>query len=148
MKVTDVRPTGSDFTPPIPDPGYYAALHYMYGDADGYNDVVAGPFPYGQKHLFIEFLNVLEGMLSAYPEGKGGFDGYGHVPNYAKWFNEEDEDEEDEDGEPQDDEPLWVSLGLETECAPDDTGCVASLMGYECWSHDGESYARRMLSVV
>ena len=121
----------------IPQEGYYVELHYMYGDADGYNDVTAGPFPNSKKHLLIELLNILEAMLASYPNGKGGWDGYSHVPGYDKWFDPDYDAEKD--GKPDPDAEFREELGLETECTSDGYGCIAKFTGYDIWHHDGKT---------
>lgn len=78
--IVDVKLVRGPDRPPAPDKGFYVRLDYMYGDADGSNSVIAGPFPEDKKHLYLEFLNLLDTMKSWYPHGKGGYDGYEDVP--------------------------------------------------------------------
>ena len=145
--VTDVKLNGTSTPTEIPEKGFYVDLNYMYGDADGYNTVTAGPFPEDRKDLLVEFLNVLEGMLAEYPHGKGGFDGYENVPNYSKFFETEDGYEtEDEADAAQEIEQL--GLLQEIEYAPNGYGSVASFEGYTCYYHDGTSLTKHDVTVV
>lgn len=121
----------------FPEQGFYADLKYMYGDANGYNTVTAGPFPMDKKHLYLEFLNILEAMLARFPEGKGGFDDYEDVPGYMDYFDPEGSDDDADD-----DAYFRESLGLEPEYCPDSYGAVATLTQYETYYHDGESMAK------
>lgn len=132
--IVDVKLVRGPDRPPAPDKGFYVRLDYMYGDADGSNSVIAGPFPEDKKHLYLEFLNLLDTMKSWYPHGKGGYDGYEDVPGYAEWFGDDDFDPEDDGAMPADLEFIR-SLGLEVEYWHD--GLVASFQGYECYWHDG-----------
>ena len=141
-KIIDVNVASQSYypAPKIPERGFYVTMEYMYGDADGYNTVVAGPFPDEKKHLLIEFLNVLEDMAHRYPHGKGGFDGYEDVPNYNKWFDVETMAEECEPdfADPSDAE-FRDGLGLEVECTPEGIGAIASLTGYDVTWRDGKT---------
>lgn len=129
---TSLRVANSADVPGVPRHGFYFKLEYMYGDANGHADRIIGPFPAERKDLVLEFANVCQGMLDAYPEGKGGFEGYEDVPKYEAYFNEDfDPDEDDPDQEVRD------TVGAETEYVPDGSGCVASLTGFSCYYQDG-----------
>ena len=139
MAIKDVRIAASATPAEIPKRGFYADLEYMYGDGDGYNNVTVGPFPDDKKHLFIAFLNLLEAMLEY--EFEDGWDAYGNLPEYARWF-----DISESDGTPDGD--FIYSLRLDTEYEPDDSGCVARLESYGIYYHDGASLDKYELSVV
>lgn len=70
----------------VPKRGLYVELEWMYGDADGYKNVIVGPFPDNNKNLFIDFLNTLELMEKAYPHGKGGCEDYYHISEVRKFL--------------------------------------------------------------
>lgn len=123
--------------PGVPARGFYVDMKYMYGDADGYATHTVGPFPREREDLLLEFANVCQGMLELYPNGKGDWDGYEDVPKYNAYFDE-DYDREEEDP----DQDVRESVGAETEYAPDDSGCVASLQEYRCYYCDGSSPAK------
>ncbi|MEB9469509.1 hypothetical protein P4J10_23230 [Bacillus cereus] len=66
---------------------YVVECEAMYGDADGWGEVEVGGFTRGKdEHLLKEFLEFCERMKNAYPNGRGGYDDYGHVEGYDKWF--------------------------------------------------------------
>lgn len=124
----ETNPTPAD----VPARGFYVDMEYMYGDADGYATRTVGPFPADRHDLILEFLNVCQGMLDLYPHGKGGWDGYASVPKYSAYF---DEDYKREDDDP--DQDIRKYVGAETEYTPDDCGCIASMMSFDCYFHDG-----------
>ena len=86
--------------------GYYITIRFMYGDADGYAFREMGPFSKDEKHLLFDAIETIERCVYAYPRGKGGDDGYEHIPGWAKWFGDEDyyDDEDWGDYEDEDEE--------------------------------------------
>lgn len=67
--------------------GFYVDIEFMYGDADGYTNRTVGPFYPNQKEYLIQFLNMLEACLNAYPNGRGGDDEYEDVVEILKIWN-------------------------------------------------------------
>lgn len=67
--------------------GFYVDIEFMYGDADGYTNRTVGPFYPNQKEYLIQFLNMLEDCLNAYPNGRGGEDDYEDVVEELKIWN-------------------------------------------------------------
>lgn len=80
--------------------GFYVDIEFMYGDADGYTNRTVGPFYPNQKEYLIQFLNMLEDCLNAYPNGRGGEDDYEDVVEELKiWdlaYEEDDTPDIDE----------------------------------------------------
>lgn len=67
--------------------GFYVEIEFMYGDADGWKNKTVGPFYPNQKEYLIQFLNMLESCLNAYPNGRGGDDDYEDVVETLKIWN-------------------------------------------------------------
>lgn len=63
---------------------YLVYTSWMFGDADGYEDAET-IFPANEKNEMPGFLTVLEKALLAHPNGKGGSDGYDHVPGWEEY---------------------------------------------------------------
>ena len=61
--------------------GYYICIEYDY------TTETVGPFYPNQKNYFIQFLNMLEDCLNAYPNGRGGYDDYEEVVEELKIWN-------------------------------------------------------------
>ena len=72
---------------PQMEEGFYVEIEFMYGDADGYTNRTVGPFYPNQKEYLIQFLNMLESCLNAYPNGRGGDDDYEDVVETLKIWN-------------------------------------------------------------
>jgi hypothetical protein len=68
---------------------YEVTISTMLGDADGYEDVVVGPFAKDQDEELLEgVLTTLKEMQDAYPNG-GRRVGYSKLVGYLAWFLDE-----------------------------------------------------------
>lgn len=63
---------------------YVVSTSWMHGDADGdgETDIV---FPADKKDELPAFLTMLEKAVLAHPDGKGGYEGYDHVPGWGDY---------------------------------------------------------------
>lgn len=142
MKIIDAKYDTNPTPAKIPEKGFYVDLDWMYGDADGDASTTVGPFPEKYKHLYIEFLNLLQDMEELYADtGMGGDDDYRGVANYHKYFDRDLGDETDED-------KFLTYLGIEMEYCPDGWGSAAELMGYRCYYHDGTTIDKYNVSLT
>lgn len=67
-------------------------IKVMYGDADGYGEVVVSGFKTDcteSKDLMVDLVKTLIRMNDAYPHGRGGYDDYNHVEGFIEWFGDE-----------------------------------------------------------
>ncbi len=129
----------------VPKRGLYVELEWMYGDADGYKNVIVGPFPDNNKNLFIDFLNTLELMEKAYPHGKGGCEDYYHISEVRKFFDlysDESENMRKEDYE------IIEKLNPKIEYVPDGGGCAASFIGFRTFWYDGNSLNKYKINII
>lgn len=80
---------------------YEVEVKVMFGDGDGYDTFIVGPFLKDKdEELLQHLIETLERMEQAYPHGRGGGDEYNHVEGFAAWFEEDyDEEEATEDGD-------------------------------------------------
>lgn len=111
--------------------GFYITVNFMYGDADGWHDETYGPFVEKEKKHLIDFLNMLEKCLEAFPHGKGGYEEYHtEVPELNIWDCEHwNNDIEAKLSDEQ--KSIIERIGFEWEYCPDGYGCQASIEGYE-----------------
>jgi hypothetical protein len=72
---------------------YEVEVTAMFGDADGYETVMVGPFPEGAADTEKAMTSLIETLLrmeAAYPHGRGGgdvdADTYYHVKGFEAWF--------------------------------------------------------------
>jgi hypothetical protein len=80
---------------PVPDThtphSFEVEVTAMFGDADGYETIVVGPFladnPKSAEAV-VSIVQTLKRMEAEYPNGRGGGgdDEYYHVPGYEAWF--------------------------------------------------------------
>ena len=75
--------------------GYLLVIDTMIGDADGNEDVEVGVFSNEELHLLQEVIETCDRMIAEYPHGRGGYDDYGHVQGFERWFTENGDDYED-----------------------------------------------------
>lgn len=67
---------------------YEVKITFMEGDADGYQyKTIRFKNDGKQTDHMIEFLNFLARCSVAYPNGKGGYDGFDHVDGYEKFVD-------------------------------------------------------------
>jgi hypothetical protein len=82
---------------PVPDThvphSFEVEVTAMFGDGDGYETVVVGPFPADHPKAgaaITSLVETLQRMEVAYPNGRGGgdydVDTYNHVEGYEAWF--------------------------------------------------------------
>jgi hypothetical protein len=68
---------------------FEVTISTMLGDADGYEDVVVGPFAKGQDEELLEgLLATLKEMDDTYPNG-GRRSGYSKLVGHLAWFRDE-----------------------------------------------------------
>lgn len=112
--------------------GFYVTVEFMYGDADGYKKETYGPFTQKEKQYLINFLNMLEKCLAAYPNGRGGFDDYhSKVKELKLWDMNGDCDDDAYEKLSQEERDVIERIGFEWEYCPDGYGCQASIEDYE-----------------
>ena len=71
--------------------GYYIEIDYMFGDGDKFIKKKVGPFLKREEEQLNTFLDILDKCISAFPNGKGGFDFYedeGKVSELKVWMHE------------------------------------------------------------
>jgi hypothetical protein len=67
---------------------YEVVIETMSGDADGFENIIVGPFIKDQDEPIMEhLLGVIEEMSKAYPHGMGGSDNFNHIKHFDTWFN-------------------------------------------------------------
>lgn len=81
---------------------YEVVITTMSGDADGYDEIVVGPFHNGDTDdlaALEDLLKTLDRMETTYPHGRGGGgrDEYDHVAGFNAWFCEIDSSEDPAD---------------------------------------------------
>lgn len=128
--------------------GFYVNIDYMYGDADGEVTRTIGPFANTdtEKSYLIQFVNMLEKCLKAYPHGRGGFDTYeDKVPELKLWNIYYDND--DKPTCPKDLEDFIENLNFEWEDEPDDMGGEATITSYNVvyWNQKEQQYYNTQL---
>lgn len=124
---------------PIPDRGYYVECKYVY-DEHASKIATYGPFPENKKHLLIEFLNLLEEMVTLCQADKNKVitDEYWEIENYSKWFNQS---QRLTDGTP--DDVFRHSMDMKPEYWPgSDDNQFATLESFDCIYRDGLTYHR------
>lgn len=132
----------------VPAKGVYVDIDWMYGDADGDITRTIGPFDdteARERRLLLEFLNILEGMLDLYPDGKGGWDGYENVPGYETWFGP---DAPPAPGMDPADAAVRKRIAALTEYVPDGSGCIAEMTGFDVYWMDGSTPDRYDVGLV
>lgn len=109
--------------------GFYVNIDYMYGDADGEVTRTVGPFNNTDIAYLIQFVNVLEKCLKAYPNGRSGSDTYeDKVPELKLWNLCYDND--DTPTCTKELEDFIETLSFEWENDPDDMGTEATIVNY------------------
>ena len=79
---TDLAPVQA---PPVD--AYTVEIQLGMGDADGFSEMMVGPFQRGVHEENLEsLLGLLERIAAAFPGGMGGDDNYDHIPGYIQWF--------------------------------------------------------------
>ena len=111
-------------------------IKVMYGDADGYGEVIVSGFKKDcseSKVLMENLVNTLIRMENAYPHGRGGYDTYDHDEGFIEWFGDEIFDGYDELSE------FHKSL-LDTSWPydPDGYGIQSSYDSYKLSYYDNE----------
>lgn len=72
---------------------YVFELTFMIGDADGYpTETVV--FNEGQEDEVVRFANFISRCMVAYPHGKGGYDNFEHIEDYARYIEDFEPEEE------------------------------------------------------
>lgn len=110
--------------------GYYVNIDYMYGDADEYNDQMVGCFTEDDKAYLLDFINILDRCLEAFPDGRRGNDNYeDHIPELKIWLGNEKTDD-----------PKLADcidrIAFEWEIDPDGWGDEATIEGYAITYYD------------
>lgn len=133
-------------------PGYYVEVQHYYGDADGNESQMVGPFYKGEENYLLSFCNMLEDCLKAYPTGRGGGENYeDKLPEYATWaYLEFWNDDFLLNGEVASDDDMEVieRVGFEAIMDPTMTCFVheATICSYEVKYYDGSTYREVVLS--
>jgi hypothetical protein len=71
-----------------------------WGDADGYNTLVMGPFVKDQDEVALQgLLETLHRLSVAYPHGRSWLDTLDGIEGFAGWFAQDADSEDDEDTE-------------------------------------------------
>lgn len=122
---------------------YIVRCEAMYGDADGYGELLIGPFKRNQDEEHLQdFIQFCERMKREYPWGRGGGDDYNHVEGFNKWFCSDNLSEEEYEALPQtvkDVGDYWLN-------DPQSDGSQASFEGYSVFYYD-ENGAKFNVSV-
>lgn len=120
----------------------------MYGDADGKVTRTVGPFNNTDIAYLIQFVNVLEKCLKAYPNGRSGSDTYeDKVPELKLWNLCYDND--DTPTCTKELEDFIETLSFEWENDPDDMGTEATIINYNViyWNQvEQRYYATQLVS--
>jgi hypothetical protein len=78
--------------------GFVVKIETMIGDADGEGLIEVGPFEKDkEEHLLEELIKLCIKLSRAYPNGRGGDDGYNHIEGFEKWFSEYCDEEENQE---------------------------------------------------
>lgn len=127
---------GNKMEDKISEKGWYAELEWMYGDADGEDKTVIGPFPEQNKKLFIEFLNTLQLMIDKFKNGMGGLDDYDDVVGVNKFFSDEINPEFEKLTE--EEKNIVMELSPTIKQIPDGSLSFAQLINFSAFWHDGK----------
>jgi len=73
---------------------YVVTIIFMQGDADGF---VTEEIAFTDEEKLKDFVDFCFRCAVAYPNGKGGNKSYHHIPGYARWVGDFDEDDWDEE---------------------------------------------------
>lgn len=112
---------------------YVVEIETMYGDADGYGQIVIGGFKPAQDEAhMVDLLDTLDRMGGAYPNGRGGGDDYNHVEGFERWFSIENIPKDEYEKLPE----TIKSLSTDWEYSPDGYGFQASYEGYDIFFYD------------
>ena len=121
---------GKKLTPEIHKNEYRININFMYGDADGYEDVDIFVSKEEENNELPRFIVFLDNCIKLYESsGRCGYDTYDEVEDYGYFV---DECEENESEDPQ--------IILEWPYDPSNGGTKATIEGYTITYFDEDGY--------